>query len=232
MKLGKGPAGTLPSPHGSAGAVPWKFPAQPAATAGGNTGPASVIRCPLVVPAPAEGGGNSCRRDARCPTRFRSRRRARWRRRPAVACTHEPGFAAASCLVGTALSRMDRVGGDSRCDLRRWRMPCRRDPGVRYLGRLARRTPPQLRRRVRGGHRSGPRLRETFQEFRPGFDLYAERERRARAGQPETFGEEIGLGEGCGGPLARLSGRLREQGAAEGGVRDRCWVQGGGATDQ
>ncbi|MEU3251701.1 HAD family hydrolase [Streptomyces sp. NPDC006997] len=32
--------------------------------------------------------------------------------------------------------------------------------------------------------------RETFQEFRPGFDLYAERERRAAAGKPETFGEE------------------------------------------
>lgn len=32
--------------------------------------------------------------------------------------------------------------------------------------------------------------RETFQVFRPGFDLYAERERRAEAGQPEYFGEE------------------------------------------
>ncbi|WP_420076451.1 HAD family hydrolase [Streptomyces sp. JL3001] len=32
--------------------------------------------------------------------------------------------------------------------------------------------------------------RETFQEFRPGFDLYEEREKRAAAGQPETFGEE------------------------------------------
>jgi HAD superfamily hydrolase (TIGR01549 family) len=31
--------------------------------------------------------------------------------------------------------------------------------------------------------------RETFQKFRPGFDLYAERERRAEAGQAETFGE-------------------------------------------
>ncbi|GAB2845948.1 hypothetical protein GCM10027074_11010 [Streptomyces deserti] len=36
----------------------------------------------------------------------------------------------------------------------------------------------------------GRDYRETFQEFRPGFDLYAERERRAAAGQPETFGEE------------------------------------------
>lgn len=32
--------------------------------------------------------------------------------------------------------------------------------------------------------------REVFQEFRPGFDLYEEREKRAAAGQPETFGEE------------------------------------------
>ncbi|GAA2387368.1 HAD family hydrolase [Streptomyces viridochromogenes] len=32
--------------------------------------------------------------------------------------------------------------------------------------------------------------RETFQEFRPGFDLNVERERRAQAGRPETFGEE------------------------------------------
>jgi HAD superfamily hydrolase (TIGR01549 family) len=36
----------------------------------------------------------------------------------------------------------------------------------------------------------GRDYREVFQEFRPGFDLYAERERRAHAGQPETFGEE------------------------------------------
>ncbi|MFJ4584402.1 HAD family hydrolase [Streptomyces echinatus] len=36
----------------------------------------------------------------------------------------------------------------------------------------------------------GRDYREVFQEFRPGFDLYEERERRAAAGQPETFGEE------------------------------------------
>ncbi|WP_318202898.1 HAD family hydrolase [Streptomyces sp. SCL15-4] len=36
----------------------------------------------------------------------------------------------------------------------------------------------------------GRDYRETFQEFRPGFDLYAERERRAAAGKPETFGED------------------------------------------
>jgi HAD superfamily hydrolase (TIGR01549 family) len=35
----------------------------------------------------------------------------------------------------------------------------------------------------------GRDYRETFQEFRPGFDLYAERERRAQAGRPEVFGE-------------------------------------------
>jgi HAD superfamily hydrolase (TIGR01549 family) len=32
--------------------------------------------------------------------------------------------------------------------------------------------------------------RETFQHFRPGFDLTQERERRAAAGEPERFGEE------------------------------------------
>ncbi|MFC8002904.1 HAD family hydrolase [Streptomyces olivaceus] len=36
----------------------------------------------------------------------------------------------------------------------------------------------------------GRDYRDVFQEFRPGFDLYAERERRAEAGQPETFGED------------------------------------------
>ncbi|PZT70212.1 haloacid dehalogenase [Streptomyces sp. SW4] len=36
----------------------------------------------------------------------------------------------------------------------------------------------------------GRDYRETFQEFRPGFDLYDEREKRAAAGQPETFGED------------------------------------------
>lgn len=36
----------------------------------------------------------------------------------------------------------------------------------------------------------GRDYREVFQEFRPGFDLYEEREKRAAAGQPETFGEE------------------------------------------
>lgn len=35
----------------------------------------------------------------------------------------------------------------------------------------------------------GRDYRETFQHFRPGFDLDAERARRAAAGQPETFGE-------------------------------------------
>ncbi|MCE6993266.1 HAD-IA family hydrolase [Saccharothrix sp. S26] len=36
----------------------------------------------------------------------------------------------------------------------------------------------------------GKDYRETFQVFRPGFDLTEERERRAAAGQPETFGED------------------------------------------
>jgi HAD superfamily hydrolase (TIGR01549 family) len=36
----------------------------------------------------------------------------------------------------------------------------------------------------------GRDYRETFQVFRPGFDLYEEREKRAAAGLPETFGEE------------------------------------------
>ncbi|MFE3031610.1 HAD family hydrolase [Streptomyces canus] len=36
----------------------------------------------------------------------------------------------------------------------------------------------------------GRDYRETFQEFRPGFDLYEEREKRATAGQPEHFSEE------------------------------------------
>jgi HAD superfamily hydrolase (TIGR01549 family) len=36
----------------------------------------------------------------------------------------------------------------------------------------------------------GRDYREVFQEFRPGFDLYEEREQRAAAGQPETFGED------------------------------------------
>ncbi|MEU0671376.1 HAD family hydrolase [Streptomyces sp. NPDC006172] len=35
----------------------------------------------------------------------------------------------------------------------------------------------------------GRDYRETFQEFRPGFNLYLERERRAEAGKPEHFGE-------------------------------------------
>ncbi|MDT0424384.1 HAD family hydrolase [Streptomyces evansiae] len=36
----------------------------------------------------------------------------------------------------------------------------------------------------------GRDYRDVFQEFQPGFDLYAERERRAAAGQPEQFGED------------------------------------------
>lgn len=36
----------------------------------------------------------------------------------------------------------------------------------------------------------GRDYRDVFQEFQPGFDLDAERERRAAAGQPERFGED------------------------------------------
>ncbi|MGX5210092.1 HAD family hydrolase [Streptomyces violaceus] len=36
----------------------------------------------------------------------------------------------------------------------------------------------------------GRDYRETFQAFRPGFDLYEEREKRAAAGRPESFGED------------------------------------------
>ncbi|MFC8099988.1 HAD family hydrolase [Streptomyces sp. NPDC057363] len=36
----------------------------------------------------------------------------------------------------------------------------------------------------------GRDYREVFQEFRPGFDLYEEREKRTAAGQAETFGED------------------------------------------
>ncbi|WP_032789825.1 HAD family hydrolase [Streptomyces sp. W007] len=39
------------------------------------------------------------------------------------------------------------------------------------------------------GIAQGKDYRETFQVFRPGFDLYAEREARAAAGQPEHFDE-------------------------------------------
>ncbi len=35
----------------------------------------------------------------------------------------------------------------------------------------------------------GRDYRETFQEFRAGFDLHEEREKRAAAGQPKTFGD-------------------------------------------
>ncbi len=37
---------------------------------------------------------------------------------------------------------------------------------------------------------TGGDYRDTFQVFQPGFDLTEERDRRAEAGQPETFGEE------------------------------------------
>ncbi|GAB2846182.1 hypothetical protein GCM10022221_51840 [Actinocorallia aurea] len=68
--------------------------------------------------------------------------------------------------------------------------------------------------------------RETFQVFRPGFELYEEREKRAEAGQPEWFGEgdlyadvrpalgklrEAGLWVGiAGNQTVRAGGILRE----------------------
>ncbi|MFJ9814404.1 HAD family hydrolase [Streptomyces sp. NPDC101151] len=36
----------------------------------------------------------------------------------------------------------------------------------------------------------GRDYRDVFQEFQPGFHLYEERDKRAAAGQPETFGED------------------------------------------
>lgn len=72
----------------------------------------------------------------------------------------------------------------------------------------------------------GRDYRETFQEFRPGFDLAEEREKRAAAGQPEWFGEddlypdvrpclarlrELGLTVGISGnQTARAEGLLRD----------------------
>lgn len=74
----------------------------------------------------------------------------------------------------------------------------------------------------------GRDYRETFQVFRPGFDLAEERERRARAGQPEWFGEtdlyadvrpsltalrEAGLWVGiAGNQTVRAGGLLRDLG--------------------
>ncbi|RSN60605.1 haloacid dehalogenase [Amycolatopsis sp. WAC 04182] len=71
----------------------------------------------------------------------------------------------------------------------------------------------------------GRDYRETFQVFRPGFDLAEEREKRAAAGQPEWFGEddlypdvrpclarlrELGLTVGISGnQTARAEGLLR-----------------------
>lgn len=72
----------------------------------------------------------------------------------------------------------------------------------------------------------GRDYRETFQIFRPGFDLATERKRRAEAGQPEWFGEDdlyadvrpclfalrkLGLRVGVGGnQTARAEGILRD----------------------
>ena len=55
----------------------------------------------------------------------------------------------------------------------------------------------------------GMDYREAFQYFRPGFDLAVERERRADAGQPETFGENdlypgCAPGHGCAAGYGRV----------------------------
>jgi HAD superfamily hydrolase (TIGR01549 family) len=58
---------------------------------------------------------------------------------------------------------------------------------------------------------TGRDYRDAFQYFRPGFDLGAERQARARAGQPESFGERDLY------PDARKClERLREQGVVVG----------------
>jgi len=63
----------------------------------------------------------------------------------------------------------------------------------------------------------GGDYRETFQHFRPGFDLATERQRRAEAGQPEGFAEEHLY------PDARVPRRAAADGAAgrPGGQPDR-----------
>lgn len=58
------------------------------------------------------------------------------------------------------------------------------------MGGLAGGAAAHVRRDVRRGHRTGQDYRETFQVFRPGFDLAEEREKRADAGRPEWFGED------------------------------------------
>ena len=82
----------------------------------------------------------------------------------------------------------------------------------------------------------GMDYREAFQYFRPGFDLDAERARRAVAGQPETFGEgdlypdarpamaalrEMGVWVGVAGNQTSRAGRdPAEAGSAGGHDRD------------
>ncbi|WP_197084551.1 hypothetical protein [Saccharothrix sp. ST-888] len=58
----------------------------------------------------------------------------------------------------------------------------------------------------------GRDYRETSQVFRPGFDLYEEREKRAAAGQPEWFGEDDfhpDVREQCSGLVDRLREGMR-----------------------
>lgn len=68
----------------------------------------------------------------------------------------------------------------------------------------------------------GRDYRETFQVFQPGFDLDGERERRARAGQPESSGER----DLCPGARPAL-GALRDAGLWV-GVAGNQTVRAGG----
>jgi HAD superfamily hydrolase (TIGR01549 family) len=65
--------------------------------------------------------------------------------------------------------------------------PHRRDQGVRYLGRLARRTTAHVLRYVGAVIARGEDYRQVFQHFRPGFDLALERQHRLEAGLGEHF---------------------------------------------
>ena len=58
------------------------------------------------------------------------------------------------------------------------------------MGRLAGCSAACVLGGVRRGDRAGQDYRETFQVFRPGFDLDKARQQRADEGKPEWFGDE------------------------------------------
>lgn len=58
------------------------------------------------------------------------------------------------------------------------------------MGGLARRSTAHVLGGLRCGDRRGLDYQETFRTIRPDFDLAVELDRRATAGQPETFGAE------------------------------------------